>query len=72
MQIIEDLHLAMAHSIFRIVYGRISRRTMTAFPQAEPDAKAGKDRQCKFDTPTKTLNHLLLQNENPKPSILDF
>ena len=30
MQIIEDLHLAMAHSIFRIVYGRISRRTMTA------------------------------------------
>ncbi len=30
MQIIEDLHLAMAHSIFRIVYGRISRRTMAA------------------------------------------
>jgi D-sedoheptulose 7-phosphate isomerase len=30
MQIIEDLHLAMAHSIFRIVCGRISRRTMTA------------------------------------------
>jgi len=30
MQIIEDLHLAMAHSIFRIVYGRISRHTMTA------------------------------------------
>lgn len=30
MQIIEDLHLAMAHSIFRIVYARISRRTMTA------------------------------------------
>jgi D-sedoheptulose 7-phosphate isomerase len=30
MQIIEDLHLAMAHSIFRIVYSRISRRTMTA------------------------------------------
>ncbi len=30
MQIIEDLHLAMVHSIFRIVYGRISRRTMTA------------------------------------------
>jgi len=30
MQIIEDLHVAMAHSIFRIVYRRISRRTMTA------------------------------------------
>jgi D-sedoheptulose 7-phosphate isomerase len=30
MQVIEDLHLAMSHSIFRIVYGRISRRTMTA------------------------------------------
>src|SRR6267143_1655543 len=30
MHIIEYLHLAMAHSIFRIVYGRISRRTMTA------------------------------------------
>ena len=30
MQIIEDLHLAMAHSIFRIVYSRISRRTLTA------------------------------------------
>jgi D-sedoheptulose 7-phosphate isomerase len=30
MQIIEDVHLAMAHSIFRIVYSRISRRTMTA------------------------------------------
>ena len=26
MQIIEDLHLAMAHSIFRIVYSRMSRR----------------------------------------------
>jgi D-sedoheptulose 7-phosphate isomerase len=26
MQIIEDVHLAMAHSIFRIVYGRLSRR----------------------------------------------
>jgi D-sedoheptulose 7-phosphate isomerase len=30
MQIIEDLHVAMAHSIFRIVFSRISRRTMTA------------------------------------------
>ena len=30
MQIIEDLHLAMAHSIFRIVYSRMSRRTLTA------------------------------------------
>ena len=30
MQIIEDVHLAIAHSIFRIVYSRISRRTMTA------------------------------------------
>jgi len=30
MQIIEDLHVAMSHSIFRIVYSRISRRTMTA------------------------------------------
>ena len=30
MQIIEDLHLAMAHSIFRIVYSRMSCRTMTA------------------------------------------
>src|ERR1700739_2035021 len=30
MQIIEDLHLAIAHSIFRIVHTRMSRRTMTA------------------------------------------
>jgi D-sedoheptulose 7-phosphate isomerase len=30
MQIIEDLHLAIAHSIFRIVYTRMSRRTMMA------------------------------------------
>ncbi len=30
MQIVEDLHLAMAHSIFRIVYSRMSRRTLTA------------------------------------------
>jgi D-sedoheptulose 7-phosphate isomerase len=30
MQIIEDLHLAMAHSIFRIVYGRLSHRTISA------------------------------------------
>ncbi len=30
MQIIEDLHLAIAHSIFRIVYSRMSRRTMKA------------------------------------------
>jgi len=34
MQIIEDLHLAMGHSIFRIVYSRISRRTLTASHQA--------------------------------------
>ncbi len=30
MQIIEDLHLAIAHSIFRIVHARMSRRTMMA------------------------------------------
>jgi D-sedoheptulose 7-phosphate isomerase len=30
LQIIEDMHLATAHSIFRIVYSRMSRRTMTA------------------------------------------
>ena len=30
MQVIEDLHLAMAHSIFRILYSRMSRRTMAA------------------------------------------
>jgi D-sedoheptulose 7-phosphate isomerase len=30
MQIIEDVHLAMGHSIFRIVYNRMSRRTLTA------------------------------------------
>jgi D-sedoheptulose 7-phosphate isomerase len=30
MQIIEDIHLAMAHSLFRIVSSRMSRRTMTA------------------------------------------
>jgi D-sedoheptulose 7-phosphate isomerase len=30
MQIIEDLHLAMAHSIFRIVCSRMSRRILTA------------------------------------------
>lgn len=32
MQIIEDLHLAIAHSIFRIVYSRISCRTLAASP----------------------------------------
>jgi D-sedoheptulose 7-phosphate isomerase len=30
MQIIEDLHLAMAHSIFRIVYSRLSHRAISA------------------------------------------
>lgn len=30
MQIIEDLHLAIAHSIFRIVYTRMSPRTLAA------------------------------------------
>ena len=30
MQIIEDLHLAMAHSIFRMVYSRMLPRAMTA------------------------------------------
>jgi D-sedoheptulose 7-phosphate isomerase len=30
MQIIEDLHLAMAHSIFRIVYSKLSHRTISA------------------------------------------
>jgi len=30
MQIIEDMHLAMAHSIFRIVHTRMSRRTLAA------------------------------------------
>jgi D-sedoheptulose 7-phosphate isomerase len=30
MQIIEDLHLAIAHSIFRIVHARMSHRAMTA------------------------------------------
>jgi D-sedoheptulose 7-phosphate isomerase len=30
MQIIEDLHLAMAHSIFRVVLSRMSRHMMTA------------------------------------------
>jgi D-sedoheptulose 7-phosphate isomerase len=30
MQIIEDVHLAMTHSIFRIVYSRMSRRTLMA------------------------------------------
>jgi D-sedoheptulose 7-phosphate isomerase len=30
MQVIEDLHLAMAHSIFRIVYTQVTRRTMKA------------------------------------------
>lgn len=29
MQIVEDLHLSMAHAIFRIVYARISGRTHT-------------------------------------------
>lgn len=33
MQIIEDLHLAIAHSIFRIVYSRMSRRTLAATSQ---------------------------------------
>jgi D-sedoheptulose 7-phosphate isomerase len=32
MQIIEDLHVAMAHSIFRIVYSRMSRQAMAACP----------------------------------------
>jgi len=30
MQVIEDLHLAMAHAIFRIVHCRMTRRTMAA------------------------------------------
>jgi len=30
IQVIEDLHLAMGHSIFRIVHSRMSRRTLTA------------------------------------------
>ena len=30
MQIIEDVHLAMSHSIFRIVHSRMSRRALTA------------------------------------------
>jgi D-sedoheptulose 7-phosphate isomerase len=30
MQIIEDLHLAIAHSIFRVVLSRLSRHTMAA------------------------------------------
>lgn len=30
MQIIEDLHLAMAHSIFRIVHSRVLRRSIAA------------------------------------------
>jgi D-sedoheptulose 7-phosphate isomerase len=30
MQIIEDLHLAITHAIYRVVYSRIARRTMTA------------------------------------------
>jgi D-sedoheptulose 7-phosphate isomerase len=30
MQIIEDLHLSITHSIFRIVHARMSRRTMAA------------------------------------------
>ena len=30
MQIIEDLHLSMAHSIFRIVSSRLAGRAMTA------------------------------------------
>jgi D-sedoheptulose 7-phosphate isomerase len=33
MQIIEDLHLSIAHSIFRIVYSRMSRRTLAASSQ---------------------------------------
>jgi D-sedoheptulose 7-phosphate isomerase len=30
MQVIEDLHLAMAHSIFRIVYTRMAQKSMSA------------------------------------------
>ena len=30
MQIVEDLHLVITHSIYRIIYSRISRRAMTA------------------------------------------
>lgn len=33
MQVIEDLHLALAHSVFRIVYSRLSPKTMTAAAQ---------------------------------------
>ena len=33
MQMIEDLHLAMAHAIFRIVSARMSRRTLAASSQ---------------------------------------
>jgi D-sedoheptulose 7-phosphate isomerase len=34
MQIIEDLHLAIAHAIFRIVYARMSRDTLAATSRA--------------------------------------
>jgi D-sedoheptulose 7-phosphate isomerase len=30
MQIVEDLHLVITHSIYRIIYSRIARRVMTA------------------------------------------
>jgi D-sedoheptulose 7-phosphate isomerase len=30
MQIVEDLHLAITHSIYRIIYSRLARRAMTA------------------------------------------
>jgi D-sedoheptulose 7-phosphate isomerase len=33
MQVIEDLHLALAHSVFRIVYSRLYLKTMTAAAQ---------------------------------------
>jgi len=34
MQIIEDLHLAIAHSIFRFLQAKMSRRTLIASSQA--------------------------------------
>jgi D-sedoheptulose 7-phosphate isomerase len=36
MQIIEDLHLAVAHALFRIVYSRMSRRSLAGSWREEP------------------------------------
>jgi D-sedoheptulose 7-phosphate isomerase len=58
MQIIEDLHLAMAHSIFRIVYGRMSRRTTRKTVFDLGSASRGKAPEIRSEVGTHFPKHI--------------